>query len=186
MGNNGTQDIFLPFVSTLYRGTSLATVAGTSAASSIIGSSLNPNDSLMIPSNFWAVGKTIRFTIRGLYSTRAITPGSLTLVAKLGSTTLCTGIASSLLIGAVNQGFVASLLITCFSTGTNGSVMVMGNADYTTGVTSVPNSIPLNNGTNTVTVDTTTSMAFNAMVQWASADPNNSITSMVSSLEALN
>lgn len=169
--------------STLFTSTTTQTVAATTAETTIIGSG---SGSLTLPANYLTVGKTIRFSIRGLYSAPAISVGTITIRIKLGSTTLASGTASSLVALASNLGFDGECVITCRSIGASGSVIIMGGVTYGVGANLSPFVTPVNNGTSTSTVDTTSALTFTCTVQWSNNTVGNSVSSLNCLLEGLN
>jgi hypothetical protein len=71
--------------STLFSSTATVTVAATTVETSIIGSG---SGSLTLPANYLTAGKTIRFSLRGLYSTPTLSVGNILVKIKLGGSTL--------------------------------------------------------------------------------------------------
>lgn len=176
----------LNIASTLYSSTSTQTVAATVTETTIIGTSTNLTDSLVIPANYLYVGKVLRFQVRGLYSTPALSVGNLLVKIKLGSSLLCSGTASALLVSATNVGFVGDALITCQSTGISGSIVIMAGVDYGVTNNTAALNLALNNGVTPITLNTTISQTFDTTVTWSNNTAGNSISSLNCVLEGLN
>lgn len=156
------------------------TVTNTSAATSIIGTGVG---SITLPANFLVAGKTLRISIGGVFST-LLTPGNLTIVVKLGSTTIASSTISNILASASNNAFQGAGTITCRSAGASGSVSMNGNVNYDTGVLT-RGFAALNNSGSTVTLDTTASQTLDITVQWATASASNSIKATTATVEIL-
>lgn len=170
-------------ISTLFSSTAIQTVAATTTETTIIGSG---SGSLTVPANYLTVGKTIRFSVRGLYSTPTLNVGSILIKIKLGGTTLASGTANSLIATSTNLGFAGETLVTCQTIGSTGTVIIMGEVDYSAGNNLAPFVLAINNGTSTSTMDTTSSQTFNVTVTWSNATTGNSVSSLNCLLEGLN
>lgn len=170
--------------STLFTSTATQTVAATTSETTIIGSG---QGSLTLPANYLVAGKVIRFAIRGLYSTPALNIGSLAIKLKLGGTTLnVAASASALATSVTNAGFDAEAFITCRTIGASGTVILMGGVTYGIGNNLAPLVLAVNNGTSATTIDTTSTLALDATVQWSNNTSGNSISSLNCVLEGLN
>lgn len=170
-------------VSTLFSSTATQTVAATVAETTIVGSG---SGSLTLPANYLTVGRMIRFSIRGLYSTPTLSLGNIAIKIKLGGTTLATGTANALAATATNIGFVGEVLITCRTTGASGTVIIMGGLVYGVGGNLAPLALDINNGTSTTTLDTTGTLTFDCTVTWSNNTAGNSVSSLNCLLESLN
>lgn len=179
-------DLPLPIAQTLYSSTSIQTIAATTAETTIIGSATGASNSLTIPANYLYAGKALRFQVRGVYSTPALSVGNILVKIKLGSTVLCSGTASALLISATNVGYVGDCLITCQTAGAMGTVVIMAGVTYGVANNTAPFSLALNNGITPVTIDTTSSQVFNVTITWSNNTTGNSISSLNCVLEGLN
>lgn len=169
---------------TLFSSTVTQTVAATTTETTVIGTGYG---SLALPANFLTVGKTLRFAIRGLYSTPVLNIGNLAIKLKLGSTTLNTSsIATGMLLGLTNAGFEGEAFITCRSTGVSGTVILMGGLQYSTGSNASPVTVGINNGSSTTTIDTSIVLAFDCTVAWSNNVAGNTISALNCTLEALN
>ena len=172
----------IPIASTpIFTGSAAKTVANSSAETSAIPTGVG---SLTLPANFWMVGRTIRLTGGGVYSS-LLTPGNLTCRIKLGSTTVASVTVTALLGAASNSGFDFEATICCRSTGASGTVVSTGQISY--GLSATTRGISdINTGTSTVTIDTTASMLLDVTVQWATASASNTMTAMVAVVENVN
>ena len=164
----------------LFTSTADATVTNTVIETTIIGSGVGTTT---LPGSFFAVGKTIRITVRGKYSD-AIVPGTLNIKIKYGTTVLLTTGAQTPTGTLTNEGFEVSGIITCRTTGATGTVYSQGDfINYTAATTHA--SWEMTN-TAATTIDTTASAALDVTVTWGTADAGNTITSTNVILEVLN
>lgn len=171
-------------IATLFGSTATATVAATTAETTIIGTG---SGSLTLPANYLSVGKMIRFSVRGLYSTPALNIGNIAIKMKLGGTVLnAAASASALAVSVTNAGFEGEALITCRTIGASGTVILMGGLTYGVGNNLAPLVLAVNNGTSTTTIDTTTALAFDCTVTWSNNTAGNSVSSLNCLLEGLN
>lgn len=168
---------------TLFSSTATQTVAATVAETTIIGAGTG---SLTLPANYLTAGKTVRFSVRGLYSTPTLSVGNILIKIKLGGVTLASGTASSLVATSTNLGFAGEALITCQTTGSSGTVIIMGELDYSAGNNLAALVLAINNGTSTSTINTTTTNAFDCTVTWSNNTAGNSVSSLNCLLEGLN
>ena len=128
-------------------------------------------------------GRTIRITIRGVLSTPS-TPGNLTIRVKVGSTTIATATASSLVGSASNSQFRFETLIQNRTTGVSGTVVSSGTFSYQGASAVIVET--LDNAGATATVNTTVSNALNVTAQWDTADTGKIIKSVVATIELVN
>lgn len=169
---------------TLFTSTATQTVAATVAETTILGSGTG---SLTLPASYLTVGKMLRLSIRGLYSTPALNIGNISIKIKFGSTVLnTTSTASALAISVTNGGFEGIAFITCRTTGASGTVILMGGIEYGVGNNLAPLVVAINNGTSTTTIDTTASQTLDCTVTWSNNTAGNSVSSLNCVLEALN
>lgn len=173
-----------PQATALFTSTATQTVAATTTETTILGTG---SGSLTIPANYLIVGKLLRMSIRGLYSTPALNIGSIAIKIKLGSTVLnTTATASALAVSVTNGGFDGVAFITCRSVGASGSVVLMGGLEYGVGNNLAPLVLAVNNGTSATTIDTTASQVLDCTVTWSNNTAGNSVSSLNCVLEALN
>lgn len=168
---------------TAYIATASATVTNTASETSIVGTGLG---SMTIPANTLTAGKVFRIKISGVYSTPAITAGSVVVKIKLGSTVIATGTASSLLVSASSASFSGMGIITCRTSGSGGTVVTDGALAYSVGNNLGNFSLDLNNAGATTTVNTTISQLLDVTVTWDSGSTSKIITSTTCIVEALN
>lgn len=167
----------------LFNVTGSTTVTNTVTETTIIGAG---NGSLTLPANFLTAGKMLRVMAGGIYSTPAITAGSVTIKIKLGSTVIASGTASGLLISASSAAFSASSILSCRTVGASGTVMIDGHVDYSVGNNLARFYLDLNNGGATTTIDTTTSQALDVTANWDTASASKILTTTMFLLESLN
>ena len=167
------------FVGCIFTQTANQTVGNTTSEISIIGTGVG---TLILPANFWAVGKTLLLRLDGYIS--ALNSATTSVRIKLNSTTLVESLNSSM-PSLVNSYFSLELLITCRSVGTSGKI-------YTQGKTTVAGVAGLGSAyirelitTAPVTVNTTVAAAISATYQWSSASTSNSLTSTNGFIEIL-
>ena len=130
--------------------------------------------SYTVPANALAVGRALRLTLTGLYST-ALTPPTLRLRIKLGSVVVADSGTILTLVGSLtNGGWQASLVLTVADVGSEGHVESQGEARLTTAMTTALDIMMPN--TDTKKVDTTGTLAITVTVQWGTSSASNSIT----------
>jgi len=172
-----------PTVSALFTNSATKTVTNTVTETTIIGSG---SGSLVLPANYLTSGRQLRILIGGIYSTPAITPGTLTIKIKLGSTVIASGTASGLLTSATNAAFSGSAKIVCLTTGAAGSLVIDGSVNYSVGNNLARFVLDLNNTGNSVTLDTTASQTLDVTVTWDTANASKSVTGTQVSVEVVN
>lgn len=99
------------------------TISNSAAATSILSTGIG---SRSIPANFWSVGRQVQLRISGVYNTKTLLPGNITIAIKLGSTTIATGTITNLLVGASSVGYAGVFSMRCAATGSGGSVYIDG------------------------------------------------------------
>lgn len=147
----------------LFRMTATATVANTTAETTLIGAGQGVTT---IPANLFAAGKTIDIDIWGVLSTTG-TP-NITLQIKLGSLVLTTGAVAA---GSTvtNVGFRITAKITCRTPGASGVFIGQGMA-WINGT-----AFPMV-ATATSTLDSTATLAIAATATWSAASASNTIS----------
>lgn len=165
----------------LFSQTATQTIANTGTATTILSTGVG---SLTLPANFFTAGRTLRVEVGGVFST-LITPGNLTVVAKLGSVTIGTVVISNLLASASNNAFSGQCDIACRTTGASGTVMLNGEITYEVGVL-LRGSAALTNSGATSTIDTTATQVVNITAQWATASASNSLSCTTAATRSLN
>lgn len=135
-----------------------------------------------IPATYWAVASGLRVWARGVI-TAAATGQLVTLALNLGSTQLCTTQSSFISTRPVNRGWYANVLMACAVTGPSGLLEVQGTSNIILNSTS---DLPMGmSNTAPISVDLSkdATLAYNA--SWGVADPNNSITQRILSVETI-
>lgn len=136
-----------------------------------------------LPANFFAVGKTLRLTGGGFYSTQA-SPGNMTVLVKVGSTTVATATISTLPSAVTNLTFSFDVLITCRTTGASGTFVASGYFAY--GATASTRNFADLTPISPVTVDTTSAQIVDLSMAWATASVSNIMNTVCSTIEVLN
>lgn len=163
----------------LFMGTADKTVTNTTTETSGIPTGVG---STSLQADWWEVGKSLRLKAYGVYSTPAITGGTVTIKVKLGSTVIATVATSSLLIGASSAAFHFEVTITCRSVGASGSVICGGAVDYE--VASAARVFDnLDNDGATTTVDTTTAAAVDVTITWDTASVSKIVKTTLATME---
>lgn len=158
------------------------TLTNSTSETTLFGSGVG---TLTLPANFFAVGKTIRLTISGIYST-PVGASSIVINVKYGSTVIATVTTSALASLGSGLGFWGCVLITCRTTGATGTVEVGGSVVYAAGAAGATATDYLNNGGATTTIDTTASAKIDITGTWDAATTSRSVTSIVGTAEVLN
>lgn len=177
MDNVGTD---MTISGSLFAQTADKSVTNTLTETSIVGTGTG---SLTLPANFWTVGRTVRITMSGVYSTVAVTGDTVTIKVKYGSTVIASQATTSLLAGATNLFWWADALITCRSIGASGTVQISGGVTYQTGVSGTIVENELNNSAGTTTIDTTASALLDVSVTHSAANASNTVKSLVGSFK---
>lgn len=176
------QGIDQALIGCIFTQTADKSVTNTVAETSIVGTGVG---TLTLPARFFTVGKTIRITMSGVYSTVAVTGDTVTIKIKYGSTVLASKASTALVTGGTNLFWESEVLVTCRSTGASGTVQVSGGVRYqVAGAVVVEDE--LNNSVGTTTLDTTASGLFDITVTHSGADASNTVKSLVGAFEVLN
>lgn len=95
--------------------------SNTSTETSLVGTTIT------LPAAYLnVVGKTVRAKLRGHYSSKAATPGTLTIKVKLGSTVIAQTAAQTMASSVAVFAWELDVPITCWSTGASGTVLANG------------------------------------------------------------
>ena len=164
--------------SILFAQTANQTVGNTGTETTILGTG---SGSLTLPTNFFSAGKSARIKISiGSFSTKNNPVGNLTIRLKYGATTLNTLTISNLPVSATGTATYEAV-ITDRTAGVSGTVVSSQalNSYFPTflGNANIP--------TTTTTINTTTSNALNVTAQWATSSAQNSVTSVIATVESL-
>lgn len=180
--NDSTQKCFIEYpnsikqhrVGALFTQTASATIVDTITETTLFASGVG---TLTLPADFFVAGKTVRLTLRGVYSEGAASNGTVNV--KLGSTSICTTGAFAIAGAETNVGWMVTCDITCRSTGSTGTVFGQGMFLYSTN-----GQQPVQN-TTTATIDTTGTLAIDVMWTWSVNNINNTITCSNATVEVL-
>lgn len=106
-----------------------AQVDGTALNTSTTATSIIPAAAkLVLPANFFAIGKVLRVSSRGRISNIVTSPGTLTLDIRFGSTVVFNGGAVSLNTTAkTNVSFEFEAILTCRAIGTSANLIGVGS-----------------------------------------------------------
>jgi len=151
-----TSGIEQSLVGCIFTSTADADVAGAvegNAETSMIGTGVG---TLTLPANFFTVGKTVRVTVRGYYSTAA-TANTTIWKAKLGSTAVITSPTAAPSTSRTNQSWGVTFDLTCRTTGASGTIQGSGFTFASAGVSWSLGRMMDFNATSAVVVDTTAS-----------------------------
>ena len=157
-------------VGSVFVQTASATVANTVTETSSIGTGTG---SLVLPANFFTVGKTLTFQMFGTIAT-TLTP-TIRLKAKLGAVVIIDTTAATLSTITGTNSYSTEAMITCRTTGATGTVFGQGLAFYYTGVTGLAGFSSPNTATSII--DTTVTQTLDITITWGTASASNTITS---------
>lgn len=149
--------------STLFSQQVGVTIANNAAELTLLGAGAG---SLVLPANFWTVGKALQIIAGGFLSEGGIE--TLNLKLKLGATVFAESGAVALGAGT-NTVWTMNLLLICRAIGITGSIRAIG----VIGTTSTLNGADLQK---TTALDTTLPQTLDFTAQWGAADPGNTIT----------
>lgn len=147
----------------------LKTITNTNAETTMLDTA--SVGSYTFAANTFAVNDLYRITAAGSMSTSA-SPPELNIKAKFGSTVLATTGSTALTGNLSNAKWDIDLLLGCTTIGASGAFWVMGKFTYASTV------LPLYS-LNQVTVNTTTSQAFNLTAQWNETDSTDILNTML-------
>lgn len=157
----------------LYVATASATVANSSAETSIV--SATGTGSKTLAANSLAQGKNINFRVYGYLGTDAATPGTLTVKVKLGSTVIWNSGALTLANAISAKEFLVSGDISVRTAGASGTTQTQADMRYSDGTTQTGYG-PFASNTSTATIDTTATQVLDVTATWSVADADNTIT----------
>lgn len=178
MDQSGNANILLSgaiFSSTADKG-----VTNSTTETSVIGTG---DGTLTLPVNTLIAGRVIRITVAGIFSDDAVTPGTVTVAAKLGATTVATTGAQTPAAGVANGGWKAVIIISCQTAGSSGTVMAHGSFENQGSALAENNWWMLNTGTTTINTEAT--QAIDVTWDWGTADADNSTTGQIALVEVL-
>jgi len=126
-----------------------------------------------MPANFLTVGRVLRISAQGVYSSLVAAAGNLTIDLMAGTTVLGTTGAQALVVNLTNDGWEATGNVVCITTGAGGTVEAQGKSMLETALTTA--AIELMQNTATVALDTTVSQTIGVRVTFSVANASNSI-----------
>lgn len=185
--NDSTQKAVTGYINSLnqklsgvfFTQTATVTVQNSVVATTLIGTGVGTDT---LPADFLTIGKTIRVTARGYYSTTG-TP-NLRFRVLFGATVLGTTGNQATPSGASNLFWEVSSIITCRTTGATGTTQSQGYANVNTSATAGQRWDMVETATDTV--DTTATQQLIVEVLWGTASASNSIKCTNVIMEALN
>lgn len=150
--------------------------AGAAYNTSIALTDVSPAPQLQLPAGFLQFGSLLRVTAKGAFSTTG-TPTLLLGCYYGGVAGVALGAigATATGSGAANWLWELEATIECITSGSAGSVRVLGHVDLGTSTTAMSR-IPLLAPQTAVTVDTTTAKAITAGAQWGTSSASNTLT----------
>lgn len=170
------------FTGTLYTVKAQNVIANTTTETSVLGTSNTSGvGTTTLPANFWVAGKTVQIHIGGLYGTKTITPGNLTIKVKWGSTVLASETLNALASSASKAGWDGDVMVTCLSVSANNCTFsVAGHILYAVANPAATNLQPIygdiNNSGDTTSAAINASNRLDVTATWATADVANIAT----------
>lgn len=167
-----------------------AVVANTTTAGSI----LMPESRTDLSRTFWRIGKILRVRSVGRASGIVTTPGTLTFAVRWGSPGVVCAATQAFTLNtsaSVNLPYLLELYLSCRATGTASNFLLMGYVEGVLfGSTTVPARIQVPGPTTvpvvSANVDTSTNSFLDFTAQWSIANAGNTITSHITTIEAMN
>lgn len=168
----------------LYVSTSSAQVNNSTTEATLIGGGVG---SLTFPANSLFIGRTLRIKLSGIISTAAISPGTLRIKVKLGTTVILDTGAQTITSSLSNMVWRIEASITVRSTGSGSGGSVFAQSAFEHQVTALAALLAwAMTNTAAVNMDTTISNALDVTATWGTADASNSILCTNCTLESLN
>lgn len=156
----------------LFANTSPLQLTNTATETSLVPTGTG---SMTVPTALPGYGQ-YRLTIGGVYSTPAITAGTLTIKIKYNGTIIATGVASGFLAGASNLAFDGVVKIVSSSTGVSGTMLISGGVSYSVANNAARFTLDLNNSGSATTVNNSAGGLFEVTGTWDTANPGKSVT----------
>lgn len=173
--------VFNPTTNSLNMGFSSSAATTTSTIANTT-TETNFSQNYVISANTMTVGKTFRITARGVYSTIA-SAGSETAKVKLGSTVIATSGGFTGSNSKTNAGFMIMADFTVITIGASGTIECQGS--FFNETTNGTHQIFSMENTAAITIDTTANQTLQISHQWGTADPGNTITLRLFTVEVL-
>ena len=155
---------------TIFAMTASSSVTNSTAETNVVGLG---SGTITLPSNYLAVGKTLRIKASGTYISTT-SAGSFTFKFKLGNTVIVSTASIPLVDNQINQLWSFGIALTCRSSGSSGTVFgntSFGMYDGTNGYRNAPMTM-----ISPVTVDTTVSQQISITAQFSVANASNTFT----------
>jgi hypothetical protein len=147
--------------------------------------SLIPSGSGSMAVSTPSAGTQYRLTIGGIYSTAAITAGTLTIKIKYNGTVIATGVANGFIAGASGLAFDGAVKIATGSVGSSGVVTISGGVSYSVANNAARFTLDLNNSGSSVTLDNSAGGLIEVTGTWDTASSSKSVNVTQFSLEQL-
>jgi hypothetical protein len=166
---------------TLFVQTDTKLDSNSTAETSLIGtSSIHTLDSF--PARYFLIGKTHKFYMAGIYSTKAPTTGSLIIKFSMNATPLC---STTIVLDAneTDQTWSMTGFNTCIDTGSSGKFRLATGFEHTIAGISHNDRIATPNGG--ATVNTTVKLVPRITARFTTADVSNKIKSTQFIIEEL-
>lgn len=174
---------------TLFTATTTGTHGNSTTEGSIVGVGIG---SKTLPANFLTVGKTVRFKVQGKIFADSVAPGTVQFIFKLGSVNISSTTAFDIAsFGDETNGsdFTFEGTFTCRSTGASGTVMPSGflglNLDGGSGLRPFYSFEQFRMSSTPVTIDTTATQELDLLVDWGTADSDNTMSGYIATIEVL-
>jgi hypothetical protein len=166
---------------TLFVQTNTVLDSNSTAETSLIGTS--PVHSLdSFPARYFLIGKTHKWYMAGVYSTKSNPAGNLIIKISMNATPLCS-VTVALDASEVDQTWSMTGYNTCIDTGTNGNFRLASGFEHTIAGTSHNDRIATPNGG--TTVNTTVKLVPKITARFTTADVANKIKSTQFIIEEL-
>lgn len=168
-------------VGTLFVATASATVTNTTTETTLLGAGVGTKT---IPANRVQAGTTLRLSLDGVLSSAAVTPGTLHIKAKFGSTVILDTSAQTIGSNESNQMWKLDGEITFRTNGASGTCIGQAGFENQATLLGAFTAWAMTN-TATTTIDTTADIVVDVTATWGTADAANSITCTNATLELL-
>jgi hypothetical protein len=170
----------------IFTATADASVTNTMTGATILGTGVGTKT---LPANFFVAGKTVRVKWSGVYSSDAVTPGTMTVDFRLGGNIEATSAAFTMPTSGNSSTIVeGELTCTCRTTGASGTMSIVGWVSFETSTagSDVRFAVVNGSGNQPAVADTTAALAIDVQADWGTADADNGITVQNVTIEVLN
>jgi hypothetical protein len=167
---------------------------GPALTNSVTATSLlNVQEKLVLPANFFQIGRVLRIGVRGRISTVVTTPGTLTFTMRFGATLIASGPAFFLCTTAkTNVPWVLDWVLICRAIGSASNLMHEGTwqseaAQSGAGTALVAGTQMIPSGAPAVgaNFDSSVAQTLDFFAQWSVANAANSIQTHIYKVESL-